>query len=262
MRGMITTSPVFRCGMALALAFAFLSIAGSLGAQETEKSLPPTSVSDEPREGCNLRPYTGKIALKELQNYFAGAEDLRAGMTCRFRINPDLPVLVFHFPGNEDNTFGNIEIQEESGKVIQTIENETDPGMVMPAKAETVLRVVDANFDGYKDLQLLSNCGATGNCSYDFYLFDPAAGRFVHNGFLSNLTTPLFEASTKQVITSSNGSAWDWQKETYQYQGGKYTLIRKEVSTSDRERRVVHLRTYERKNGKLELIESSSTAME
>ena len=251
----------FGLATALAMAFALLRMAGPLAAQEAEESAPPsTAVPAGPSEGCKLHPYTGKTPLNKLQNYFSGAEDLRGGMTCRFRIHPKASVLVFHFPGKEDNSFGNLEIQEESGKVIQTIENETEPGLVMPARVESVLQAVDANFDGYKDLQLLSNCGGTGNCAYTFYLFDPATGRFVVNGFLSDLTTPSFDAATKQVTSSSNSSAADSQSEIYQYGNGQYTLIRKEVSEWDRDRHVVNLKTYERRNGKLELIESTSTS--
>jgi hypothetical protein len=258
MWGTVTAPFVLSRAATWALAFVLLCMV-PLAAQETEKSGLSTSPSADQAEGCKLHPYTGKTPLNQMPNHVTGAEDLRGGMTCRFRIHPKGPVLVFHFAGKDDNSFGNLEIQQESGIVIQTIENETDPGAVTPATAQTVLQAVDANFDGYKDLQLLSNCGATGNYSYDFYLFDPASGRFVHNDFLTNLTSPSFDAATGQVTSSSNSSASDWETETYQHKDGQYTLIRKQTSEWDRDRHVVNLKTYERRNGRLELIDSSST---
>jgi hypothetical protein len=220
---------------------------------------PAGSSSVQPSEGCKLGTYTGAIPLSQMQNYFAGVEDLRGGMTCTFRINSKLPLFVFHFSGQPDNTFSNLDITEGSGtEEIQTIEDTTDPGLISPAPIQNVLATVDANFDGYQDLQLLSQCGGTGNCSYDFYLYDPKANQFVHNDFLSNLSTPSFDQAKKQVTTSSNGSASDWQNETYRYENdGRYTLIHREVSTWDRDKGTVTVSSYELRNGKMELVDST-----
>lgn len=233
-------------------------------ASSQKQQTPPAAVADDASsagqaEGCQIHPYTGKTPLSEVQYYVAGEEDLRGGMTCTFSINSKLPIFTFRFAGKEDNTFGDIQITEgTSGEVIQTIENTTDAGAIVPAKTKDVLAVVDANFDGYKDLRLLSNCGATGNCSYDFYLYDPKANEFVHNDFLSSLGTPSFDGAKKQVITNWNMSAGDWQSETYQYQDGQYTLIRRKISEWDRNRDIVTVSTYELRNGKMEQVGSES----
>lgn len=231
--------------------------------QESGKSAATPAISDSSSssrsEGCKPRAYTGTTPLSDLPNYFTGEEDLRGGMTCTFRINSKLPLFIFHFAGQEDNTFGNLDITT-GNEVIQTIENTSDPGLIEPARVQSVLTTVDANFDGYQDLQLMSQCGATGNCSYDFYLYDPKANRFVHNDFLSNLGTPSFDQAKKQVTTSSNGSASDWQNETYQYEnGGDYTLIHRAISTWDRNHNTVTVSTYELRDGKMELVDSKTT---
>lgn len=233
----------------------------SIQNQETSHSTPQAAEASSAGQGeeCRLQPYKGTTPLDQVQYYSPGEEDLRGGMICTFRINSNLPLFAFHFAGNEDNTFGNIQITEGTGgKVIQTIENTTDPGLIMPAKAKDVLTAVDANFDGYKDLQLLSGCGATGNCSYDFYLYDPKANRFVHNDFLTSLTTPSFDQGKKQVTTHSNSSASDWSTETYQYHDGQYTLIYRQESSWDRDRQVVTVNTYELRNGKMVLTDSTT----
>src|SRR5580704_18802749 len=82
-------------------------------ASGTSTSAPaaPGSSSHEPSEGCKLAPYTGAIPLSQVQNYFAGEEDLRGGMTCTFRINSKLPLFTFHFFGQPDNdSFGDLDI--------------------------------------------------------------------------------------------------------------------------------------------------------
>ncbi len=181
-------------------------------------------------------------------------------MTCTFRIDPKRPLFTFHFPGRADNTFGNLEITAGAGgEVIQTIENTTDPNGIAPAKAQGVLSVVDANFDGYQDLQLLSACGAK-TCSYNFYLYDPKINRFVLEKFLSGFSSPSFDPAKKQVSQGWLLSAGDSAGETYQYEdGGRYTLIRREVSTWDREKNTVTTETYELRNGKMELVDSKTT---
>jgi hypothetical protein len=218
------------------------------------------SSSLQPSEGCKLGTYTGTVPLSQLQYYSSGDEDLRGGMICTFRVNSNLPLFTFHFPGQVDNTFGDLDItMGTSSEVIQTIENTTDPNAIAPAKAQSVLTMVDTNFDGYQDLQILSQCGATGNCSYNFYLYDPKKEEFVRNDFLSDLGTPSFDAKKKQVTASSNGSVSDWQNETYQHEnGGQYTLIHREVSTWDRDHKTVTVSTYELRNGRMQLVDSKT----
>ncbi len=210
-------------------------------------------------EGCQLHAYTGAVPLDQLPNYFPGAPDLRGGMTCKFRINAELPLFAFHLAGQADNSLGSILITDAAtGTVVQTIENSTDPGQIMPAAVTDVLAVVDADFDGYNDLRILNNCGATGNCSYDFYLYDPKSHQFAHNEFLSSLTTPSFDSTKKQVTTSSNSSAADWERDTYQFKDGRYTLMRQEQSVWDRDKKSVTENTYELRDGKMQLTDSST----
>jgi hypothetical protein len=211
-------------------------------------------------EGCALIPYVGTTSLDQLPSYDSGDEDFRGGMTCTFVINPNLPAFTFRFAGNADNSLGNIDVTEgTSAAVIQTIENSTDPGDIAPATSQDVLVPVDANFDGYKDLRILNECGATGNCSYDFYLYDPATNRFVENSFLSNLSTPTFDEAKKQVTTDQNSSAADWESDTYQYENGKYVLVKEEISVWDRKTDMVTVTTSELQDGKMEIVDATTT---
>ncbi len=256
-----------RTRILLATALVFFFACGPVtGAQNspTAKANPPADDSVKPsdRDGCKLQPYVGEIPLSKLPYYFPGQPDLRGGVVCRYRISTDLPLFIFHFLGKPDNTLGELEITEEpSTTIVQTIEQFTDWGMGSSASEleKNLLTPVDANFDGYKDLQILSNCGATGNCSYDFFLYDPVTNQFVHNEFLSNnLCSPEFDAKKKQITTHSNGSASDWQNDTYQYEVGHYTLIRQEISSWDRKAEKVTVNTYELRNGKMELVDSET----
>ena len=47
------------------------------------------------------------------------------------------------------------------------------------------LEVIDLNFDGYNDLRILNNEGATGNNWYDTWVYNQKTKTFVKNQFLS-----------------------------------------------------------------------------
>ncbi|HTW59825.1 MAG TPA: hypothetical protein VMD99_16980 [Terriglobales bacterium] len=231
------------------------------------QSSPPATNSQADKSGdpaeeeaCKLLPYVGTIPLTKLPNYFPDEPDLRGGMICQYRISAELPLFSFHFIGKPDNSLGDIEVTEEpSTTILQTIENSTDWSAVVPQLVTNVLSTVDANFDGYEDLQILSQCGGTGNCTYDFYLYDRVTGQFIRNEFLSsNLCSPEFYDDTKQITTHSHGSASDWQNDTYQYADGRYTLIRQEISSRDDKTENVTVSTYELRNGKMELVNSET----
>ena len=82
------------------------------------------------------------------------------------------------------------------------------------------------NFDGYHDLSILNNCGATGNCNYDVWLFNPQKNIFVENSELSNLTSPSLDPKTKTITESSNWSAVGYSQATYKFgDDGKLILI-------------------------------------
>ncbi|HEV2234087.1 MAG TPA: hypothetical protein VGV68_11860 [Terriglobia bacterium] len=213
-----------------------------------------SSPSQDQSEGCTLLPYKGTPPMSQFPPYPPKLDqDVRGGMICKFIISPNLPLFTFHFLAQGDNPLGKIEITEgKSKKVIQTIPY-PENAYFGELNAMRILEPLDANFDGYKDLPLLLQCGATGNCTYDIYLYDQASNRFVRNSFLSGLTEPIFHPENKRVDSFYNMSAGDWDHETYEYQNGHFTLIRKVESEFDREKGIDTQKTYELRNGKLEL---------
>ena len=223
-----------------------------------QATLPPVSVGST--MGCTLLPYTGTTPLSQVQYYSPGEQDVRGGMVCKVDINPQLPAFTLSFAGQADNTLGNITITEGTDeKVIQTIPNTTSYDATL-TKAENTIVPVDANFDGYKDLPILNQCGATGNCTYAFYLYDPVTNQFVENSFLSNLGSPSFDAGKKQLTTEWNSSYADWEADTYQYQSGQYILMQKIISASNGQNNTVMQQRFQLQNGKMTLINSTTTS--
>ena len=227
-------------GFARYLVIGLCVYAVTSGSQLAHPQTPRTDPS------CRLLPSTGSVPLKQVDP--DAGEDLRAGMNCRFVVSRKLPVFTIHFVGRPDNTLGDIQVLQ-GDRLVQTITgHDVELGALYPARLNAELQSVDANFDGYQDLQLLNDCGATGNCDYDFYLYDPAHGRFVYNKFLSGLGTCDFNAAKKQVWTGWNTSVVDSTSSIYQFRNGRYTEIRREDSDEN------GTKIFERRNGKMVLI--------
>jgi hypothetical protein len=218
-------------------------------------------IPDSQREGCALLHDEGRQPEGE-----APADpDLRGGMLCRFTMGPNLPAFTFRFAADGDNPLGKIEVSEgASAKIIQTLRYpHADPYLgAPPLDPLKILDPLDANFDGYKDLPLLLQCGAVGNCTYDFYLYDPATNQFVYDSFLSGLTMPMFDPANKEVKSYWHMSAGDGGHDTYQFQNGKYILIGREVLSWDREKDIITKKTYELRDGKMQLTRCDGECQE
>lgn len=234
--------------------------------QTQEKSIaqaPKADLGSTVQAGdCALIPYNGTPPLSQLPPApVSSYEDFRGGMICKYIINAKLSPFIFHFVDQGNNPLGKIEISEMgSNKVIQVISNPVNLYFtnIDPYR---LLNTLDANFDGYNDLTIEEGCGATGNCQYDFYLYEPAKKQFVRNSFLSNLSEPQFDPHNKEVNAYSNMSAFDWEHDVYQLQNGQYLLIYKVVSSRDRKNNTSTKRTYELQNGKLILTDSTTSKM-
>jgi len=83
----------------------------------------------------------------------------------------------------------------------------------------------DINFDGYKDLQVLSVAAATNQC-YNYLVYNPYNKKFEGNKILNVLCGPSFNSKEKTITTYiTNGcvggnSSWA----TLSFINGKYVL--------------------------------------
>jgi len=64
-----------------------------------------------------------------------------------------------------------------------------------------LVQLADINFDGYLDLRILFNTGATGNNWYASYLFNPGQDKFVYHERLSRLSAIRLNKYNKQIVT-------------------------------------------------------------
>jgi hypothetical protein len=110
-----------------------------------------------------------------------------------------------------------------SGVVVQLIDGIGGMGMHRPAN--TLLDVVDVNFDGHPDLVVAAGDGGAGpNNTDNFYLYDPRTRRYVFHEVLSSLTQVVINPD-HSITSSSRGSCCSHLSETYRFVGGQLTLV-------------------------------------
>jgi hypothetical protein len=142
-------------------------------------------------------------------------EDLSQGATFKFKIAPNLPEFIFKVIPElqKPDQYGNPRtiIQEvqvfrgASNQPVQSLEDCEWEGMDAPPRGSDWFRAVDMNFDGYKDIYVMTTWGATGNEQGCVWLYDPESGRFDYSKEFSELSTFMLDPATKTIATHGNG---------------------------------------------------------
>ncbi len=153
-------------------------------------------------------------------------------MTCVFTIQADLKPaeLLLHFKKTSGWSYESIDtitvVQQEGEKLAQQVllSRQSD----IPASQPDInyFFTEDLNFDGYNDLKLLTDAGATGNESYQIWFYHPASSRYGYNNEVSALSN-IYADPTRHELHSS----WDLgggaeTSQTYQWQNEKLVRIR------------------------------------
>jgi hypothetical protein len=126
------------------------------------------------------------------------------------------------------------------GQPLQSLSLGTEVDMPMPYTLD-VLRTIDLDADGHRDLLLGTSWGATGNTAYAVWRFDPATRQFRIDSTLSTLSNPRPVPGQACVTTSYNSSAVDDAVGLYCLHAGAWKLDSLESNRWDREARsVVH----------------------
>jgi hypothetical protein len=88
-----------------------------------------------------------------------------------------------------------------------------------------MLETVDLNFDGYIDIRVLKESGATGNKWYDTWLHSPSTNKWSYNHFLSTACSVSADSTFKRVITYYTGGYTENRLEIYEVKDTLYKPI-------------------------------------
>jgi hypothetical protein len=182
----------------------------------------PDNRSNNMASNKSPKPWSNEILWKNLVE-----NQSRASFS--MKINKNLPKFTFTIHGKfkySEQPQGNffhpsyIEIKDSSNtKTIQKIENRGrfDNNGVGYDQFDFAsigfVYMIDLNQDGYLDLRILYNAGATGNNWYATFLYDPDMGRFKYHKALSLLSAVTVDEKSKLINTySRNGWCYEFSE--------------------------------------------------
>ena len=135
-------------------------------------------------------------------------EDLSRGATFKFKIASSLPEFTFKVipevqPADDYGPHSTVrEVQvfwEDAKEPIQTLDDCEFAGMEAPPRGSQWFRAEDMNFDGYKDIFIMTTWGPTGNQFGCVWLYDQQDGRFWYSKEFSELGRFELDAATKTI---------------------------------------------------------------
>ncbi len=151
------------------------------------------------------------------------------------KINPEISTLIFKVKGykEEDDYDDDYNYKNEELLIINSDTNEVINKFYLSDYdffdyiSGSVLRIefIDANFDGYKDIEIHFTPMDYWNSGHFYLLWDKDKNCFVVNNELSLLGLPTFDEEKQLIYSWYRGSAYDRWFYTYKYIDGVLTMI-------------------------------------
>jgi len=159
-------------------------------------------------------------------------------------------------PRTLELTDSEVIVNAPDGTEIQRIP--FDPGELTEFNRDYFLTTPDINFDGWPDLLLIASQGLQ-NVYYDGWIWDPDAGRYVYEPQVRDLSSPVFDAKTRQITTYEHGSATDHVSGVWAWQNGRLIETWRQEQTYDDTTGLFTIRTYRlNSDGKLSLVDTQT----
>ena len=123
-----------------------------------------------------------------------------------------------------DGEIYNIKIYNSKDKLIQVIKN---PGLLSRfGSKDSIVNIIDANFDGYLDIEIYAHDGGAGpNSGNNYYLFNPKNQQFEFHQQLSELTQIQVDGKSKNIYAAWRNGAANHGAERYKWLKGKLTQV-------------------------------------
>jgi hypothetical protein len=202
----------------------------------------------------------------ENANHTSVTADLAQGGSFTFKIGPNLPDFIFKVipdhvgPDERGNTYAIVrDIEVFHGDSKQSSQHLTGcnwSDMEPPSEGADWLSVEDINFDGYKDIYVMTWWGATGNQGGCWWLYNPATEHFEFSKEFSELSVRRINPDEKTILTFSVGGQAGivHDAERYRVENNKPVLIWHENQNLDLNRKEFHCVVQELRGGKMVTI--------
>jgi hypothetical protein len=219
---------------------------------------PRRSSELKPQENAAREQRTGRI--DEPLDTDQTIEDLSGGARFRFEIAPTLPLFTFKIiPDVRDDQNGFPQsavkdIKVFKGNLDQPLQHLTDcelGEMEPPPRNSDWFHTDDINFDGYQDIYLMTNWGATGNQYGCVWLYNPRTEKFDYSKEFSHLSNYWLDPATKTIRTFDKGgmAGLVYMANQYKVEVNQPILIWSEQQDWDADKKQFHCVLQKRRNG-------------
>jgi hypothetical protein len=222
----------------------------------------PRKLSElKPQEKSPREQRTGRI--DEPLDTNKTLEDLSGGARFRFEIAAMLPLFTFKIipeVRDDQNGFPQSAVKDIDvfkGDLDQPLQRLTDcelGEMEPPPRNSDWFHTDDINFDGYQDIYLMTNWGATGNRHGCIWLYNPRTGKFDYSNGFSQLSSYWLDSASKTIRTFDKGGMVGrvYTANQYKVESNQPILIWSEQQDWDLDKKQFHCVLQERRNGAME----------
>lgn len=155
---------------------------------------------------------TEKIQVKEFKDYIVIGDSIIENKV------ENMPQLSYSFVSLDSGFILNeIKVFRDS-KLVQTI-------TVNEPFDKNQIRLIDWNFDGYKDISVLSNCGS-GGCAYIIWEYLPKKEQYLYNKSLSNIMGLEIDTVSKYIVFHNRSGYSEENWDTLKYINNKLEFVK------------------------------------
>jgi hypothetical protein len=183
------------------------------------------------------------------------------GIEYRCEVDPSLTLRFVVAGDTTSPSLDSVVVRADSpdAPIVQVLHRDTDAEMPLPYHTD-VLRLIDLDADGHRDVLVGRFWGATGNRGYEIWRFDPAVHRFTADSAMSDMWNPAPIPGRSCISTSSNSSARDYGIGVYCLHAGRWTLDSVEQNTWQRESHTVRREIHSRRGDSLVILKTETRA--
>jgi hypothetical protein len=222
----------------------------------------PPVASDATTDGCRQtggpRPDSSLDVGSAAQGAWRRAFARGAEFSCT--IHPTLALRIVVAGDTEPPSLDSLIVlpERDAGPALQILHRELAEAEMPLSFVNDVVRTIDLDADGWRDLLVGKFWGATGNRGYDVWRFDQATRRFVADSALSTLWDPSPVRGRPCVSTHSHTSVLDDERGVHCLHAGQWLLDSAEVDTWQRPTRTVRHEIFARRGDSLVVIRSTT----
>lgn len=217
---------------------------------------------DATADGCRQtrgpRPDSSIDIGSEAQNAWRRAFARGAEYVCT--IHPTLALRIVVAGDTEPPSLDSLVVlsARDSGPALQLLHRELGDAEMPLSHVTDVLRTIDLDADGWRDLLVGKFWGATGNRGYDVWRFDPATRRFVADSALSRMWDLAPMPGRACVRTYFHTSVLDDESGVECLHAGRWRLDSAEANTWQRRAHTVLHEIFARRGDSLVSVQRTT----